>query len=133
MRSSARMSPSISRDRIADLMANEEHRFATAHPKSAELFARAQRSLLGGVPMNWMTKWPGPFPPFVAEASGGHFACVDGHDYVDFCLGDTGAMTGHAPPATVTAMTATPNVDIKRDAGMIPPLPPLPCLLVGGL
>jgi glutamate-1-semialdehyde 2,1-aminomutase len=99
------MSPSISRDRIADLMANEEHRFATAHPKSAELFARAQRSLLGGVPMNWMTKWPGPFPPFVAEASGGHFACVDGHDYVDFCLGDTGAMTGHAPPATVAAMT----------------------------
>jgi glutamate-1-semialdehyde 2,1-aminomutase len=98
------MTASIDRQRIANLMADEEQRFARAHPKSAELFTRAQRSLLGGVPMNWMTKWPGRFPPFVAEASGGHFTCVDGHDYVDFCLGDTGAMTGHAPAATVDAI-----------------------------
>ena len=27
----------------------------------------------GGVPMSWMVKWPGPFPVFVAEASGAHF------------------------------------------------------------
>jgi glutamate-1-semialdehyde 2,1-aminomutase len=91
-------------DHLARLMADEQRRFAAAHPRSAALFARAQRSLLGGVPMNWMTKWPGAFPPFVAEAAGGHFTCVDGHDYVDFCLGDTGAMTGHAPPATVAAI-----------------------------
>ena len=74
------------------------------HPRSAALFERARRSLLGGVPMNWMSKWPGPFPPFVAEASDGHFSCIDGHDYVDLCLGDTGAMTGHAPPATLRAV-----------------------------
>ncbi|MGZ8476127.1 MAG: aspartate aminotransferase family protein [Candidatus Limnocylindria bacterium] len=86
------------------LMAREEERFVTAHPKSAALFARARRSLLGGVPMNWMSKWPGRFPPFVDTASGAHFMCVDGHDYVDLCLGDTGAMTGHAPPETVAAM-----------------------------
>jgi glutamate-1-semialdehyde 2,1-aminomutase len=54
--------------------------------------------------MNWMSKWPGAFPPFVETASGGHFTCVDGHDYVDLCLGDTGAMTGHAPPATLRAI-----------------------------
>ena len=36
---------------------------------------------------------------FVAEASGAHFRDVDGHDYVDLCLGDTGAMTGHSPRA----------------------------------
>ena len=87
-------------------MADEERRFADAHPRSAELFARAKRSLLGGVPMNWMSKWPGGFPPFVDEAAGGHFTCKDGHEYVDFCLGDTGAMTGHAPPATVDAIAA---------------------------
>jgi glutamate-1-semialdehyde 2,1-aminomutase len=86
------------------LMAREEQRFVAAHPRSAALFARARKSLLGGVPMNWMTKWPGPFPPFVESASGAHFSCVDGHDYVDLCLGDTGAMTGHAPPATLRAM-----------------------------
>ena len=90
--------------RIAELMVREEHRFVDAHPRSATLFERARGSLLGGVPMNWMAKWPGAFPPFVETASGGHFTCVDGHDYVDLCLGDTGAMTGHAPPATLRAI-----------------------------
>ena len=85
-------------------MEREEQRFVETHPQSRELFERARHSLLGGVPMNWMSKWPSPFPPFVADAAGGHFGCVDGHDYVDLCLGDTGAMTGHAPPETVQAM-----------------------------
>ena len=88
------------------LVAREEQLFLAGHPRSAALFARARRSLLGGVPMNWMAKWPGAFPPFVDEAAGGRFSCVDGHDYVDLCLGDTGAMTGHAPPATLRAMAA---------------------------
>src|SRR6202035_2836351 len=43
----------------------------------------------------------GFFPPFVREAQGAHFFDVDGHRYTDFCLGDTGAMTGHSPFATV--------------------------------
>jgi glutamate-1-semialdehyde 2,1-aminomutase len=86
------------------LMAREEERFVAAHPISAALFSRARRSLLGGVPMNWMSKWPGRFPPFVDVASGAHFSCVDGHDYVDLCLGDTGAMTGHGPPQTLAAV-----------------------------
>ena len=47
--------------------------------------------------MNWMVKWAGAFPPFVREAQGAHFFDVDGHRYIDFCLGDTGAMTGHSP------------------------------------
>jgi glutamate-1-semialdehyde 2,1-aminomutase len=88
------------------LMDREERRFVEAHPRSGALFERARHSLLGGVPMNWMSKWPSPFPPFVEEAGGAHFQCVDGHDYVDVCLGDTGAMTGHAPPETVEVMTA---------------------------
>ena len=51
-----------------------------------------------------MTRWSSPFPPFVAEAHGARFTCVDGHEYVDFCLGDTGAMTGHSPAAAVEAI-----------------------------
>ena len=51
--------------------------------------------------MNWMVRWAGRFPVFVTEAKGAHFRCVDGHDYIDFCLGDTGAMTGHAPEAAM--------------------------------
>jgi len=46
--------------------------------------------------MNWMAKWAGAFPPFVREAQGAHFVDVDGNRYVDLCLGDTGAMTGHS-------------------------------------
>jgi glutamate-1-semialdehyde 2,1-aminomutase len=91
----------IDRPRLSALMEREGRAFAERHPRSAELFERARKSLLGGVPMNWMSKWPGAFPPFVAEARGGRFTCVDGHEYVDLCLGDTGAMTGHSPAPTV--------------------------------
>jgi glutamate-1-semialdehyde 2,1-aminomutase len=49
-------------------------------------------------------KWAGAFPPVVREAQGAHFYDVDGHRYVDFCLGDTGAMTGHSPFATAKAI-----------------------------
>jgi glutamate-1-semialdehyde 2,1-aminomutase len=96
----------IDRERLTDLLQAERERFVAAHPRSETMSTRAHRSLLGGVPMNWMARWPGPFPLFVAEATAGRFVDIDGHDYVDFCLGDTGAMTGHAPTATVQAIHA---------------------------
>lgn len=92
---------SIDRQRLASLMQREQQRFIHDHPKSKALFDRAGNSLLAGVPMNWMRKWAGAFPPFVREAQGAHFFDVDGNRYIDFCLGDTGAMTGHSPSATV--------------------------------
>src|SRR6266478_2040753 len=95
---------SISRIRLQSLMQREQKRFVDERPKSKALFERARKSLLGGVPMNWMAKWAGAFPPFVREAQGAHFYDVDGHRYVDLCLGDTGAMTGHSPSATVKAV-----------------------------
>ena len=93
----------IDRARLQSLMQREQQKFVDEHPKSKALFERARRSLLAGVPMNWMVKWAGAFPPFVREAQGTHFFDVDGHRYIDFCLGDTGAMTGHSPFATVKA------------------------------
>ena len=87
----------IDRAKLHSLHQREETRFIAEHPRSAELYLRAQSSLLGGVPMNWMNKWAGAFPVFVKSAGGAHFTDVDGHDYVDLCLGDTGAMTGHSP------------------------------------
>jgi glutamate-1-semialdehyde 2,1-aminomutase len=94
----------IERQRLKSLMQREQKRFVDERPKSKALFERAGKSLLGGVPMNWMVKWAGAFPPFVREAQGTHFYDVDGHRYIDFCLGDTGAMTGHSPFATVKAV-----------------------------
>ena len=85
-------------------MAAETARFVAEHPRSHALHERAKASLLDGVPMNWMVKWAGPFPLFVDEAVGARFTCVDGHEYVDFCLGDTGAMAGHGPGPTIAAV-----------------------------
>jgi glutamate-1-semialdehyde 2,1-aminomutase len=95
---------SVSPARLAALMDRERRRFAAERPKSKALFSRAQSSLLEGVPMNWMVKWAGPFPLFVEEAQGAHFVDVDGHRYVDFCLGDTGSMLGHSPGPVADAI-----------------------------
>jgi glutamate-1-semialdehyde 2,1-aminomutase len=94
----------IDRARLLSLMQCEQKKFVEERPKSKALFERARKSLLAGVPMNLMVKWAGAFPPFVREAQGAHFVDVDGHQYIDFCLGDTGAMTGHSPSATVKAV-----------------------------
>ncbi len=94
----------LDRERLASLMQEEQATFAAAHPRSALLHEQASAVLLAGVPMPWMVKWASPFPPYVESASGARFRCVDGHDYIDFCLGDTGAMAGHGPAPTVAAV-----------------------------
>ncbi len=96
----------IDRARLAGQLAAEESKFHQEHPRSFELYQRARRSLHGGVPMLWMIRWAGSFPIFVQEAKGARFSDVDGRSYIDFCLGDTGAMTGHAPEAAVQAIAA---------------------------
>src|SRR3979490_1569849 len=94
----------LTRTRLQSLMQREQKKFVDERPKSKALFERASKSLLAGGRMNWMLKWAGAFPPFVREAQGAHFYDVDGLRYIDFCLGDTGAMTGHSPFATVKAV-----------------------------
>ncbi len=96
----------IDRDRLASLRRDEERRFEELHPDSARLAGEAERSLLAGVPMPWMTRWPGRFPLFVEGATGARLTDVDGNEYVDLCLGDTGAMTGHALPQVTDAIAA---------------------------
>lgn len=98
--------PVIDRARVEAALAAETRRFVADHPRSRALFERAQKSLVAGVPMPWMVRWAGGYPLFVAEGLGPRFTDVDGREYVDLCLGDTGAMTGHAPPAVVEAATA---------------------------
>jgi glutamate-1-semialdehyde 2,1-aminomutase len=94
----------INRARLRAALVQEQNRFVDEHPRSKELFEQAREYLFGGVPMSWMTEWAGAFPVFVQEASGAYFTDVDGHRYLDLCLGDTGAMTGHAPRAAVDAV-----------------------------
>lgn len=95
----------INREKLKVQYQKEMELFERNHKKSGELYKKAQGSLLQGVPMNWMTKWAGSYPVFVAKAKGAHFQDVDGNDYLDFCLGDTGSMIGHAPEPAVKAIS----------------------------
>jgi glutamate-1-semialdehyde 2,1-aminomutase len=86
----------IAESRIAELMKSEVERFIDQHPKSQAIADQSHTSLLAGVPMPWMKRWAGPFPVVADRAEGGSIFDIDGNKYVDFCLGDTGSMTGHA-------------------------------------
>src|SRR6202048_3544066 len=94
----------IDRKKLHNLHQRESARFVADHPQSAALYQRAQSSLLGGVPMNWMKKWAGDFPVFVRSAYGARFTDVDGREYIDLCLVDHGAMTGHSPAFVAEAV-----------------------------
>ena len=94
----------IDRSRIRDLMQRERETFRARHRRSGELADAAKRNLLYGVPMNWMTRWPGDHPVFVDRAEGARFWDVDGNAFVDLCLGDTGGMAGHSPKPAVEAI-----------------------------
>ncbi len=94
----------IDRSRLRSLMERERQLFRERHARSGQLSERAAKSLLFGVPMNWMTRWPGDHPVFVDRAEGARFWDVDGNAFVDFCLGDTGGMAGHAPKIAVDAI-----------------------------
>lgn len=94
----------IDRKHLAALTRIEQERFLDKHPKSGEMFQAAKKVMPGGVPMSWMAKWPGAYPVFVESAQGARFIDVDQNVYIDFCLGDTGSMTGHSPEPTVKAI-----------------------------
>jgi glutamate-1-semialdehyde 2,1-aminomutase len=92
--------------RVTELTDRELDRFADSHARSGRLRDAAEGALLSGVPMNWMTRWPGAWPVVFERAAGASLTDVDGNAYVDFCLGDTGAMAGHSPAPTVAAASA---------------------------
>jgi glutamate-1-semialdehyde 2,1-aminomutase len=88
------------------MIESERIRYIELHPKSIALSHVSHQHFLYGVPMHWMNDWGTPAPLFVVSANGAHFTCADGLDYTDFCLGDTGAMFGHSPPAVAQAIAA---------------------------
>ena len=101
---------SIDRGRLAQLIERERAAYAANFPRSRAAFAAAGGHLLGGVPMTWMRMWPGGFPLYQASASGARVTDIDGHEFTDFCLGDTGAMAGHSPAPVQEALTLRYNV-----------------------
>jgi len=93
----------VDRQQLMSALEHEIGLYRERTPRSKVLFDDAQH-LLGGVPMTWMNKWAGGYPIHFAQAKGNRIIDVDGHEYIDFALGDTGAMAGHSPDATVRAV-----------------------------
>jgi glutamate-1-semialdehyde 2,1-aminomutase len=100
---------------LAELTARERDTFERTHPRSRRLHEEARASLLAGVPMAWMTMWAGGFPLYLERAHGATVVDVDGNEYADFCVGDTGAMAGHSPEPTMGAIR-----DIQGITTMLP-------------
>jgi len=94
----------IDRTRLAALIERERATLAARTPRSRELAERANAHMIGGVPMQWMQIWAGQHALFFERAKGNRITDVDGNELLDFCLGDTGAMAGHSPAATVAAV-----------------------------
>jgi glutamate-1-semialdehyde 2,1-aminomutase len=96
----------ISREAVEHMLESERAAYVARHPRSRALAERGGRHWLAGVPMHWMSDWGTPFPMHIATARGAELEDVDGNRFADFCLGDTGAMFGHSPPALSAALEA---------------------------
>ncbi|HET7203870.1 MAG TPA: aspartate aminotransferase family protein [Steroidobacteraceae bacterium] len=95
--------------RIGEVSDDARRRYVETHPRSLQLTGHGIAGFYGGVPMHWMRDWSMPFPFVVETARGATLRDVDGNEYADFCLGDTGSMFGHSPGPVADA--------IQRQAG----------------
>ncbi|MBK3580598.1 aminotransferase class III-fold pyridoxal phosphate-dependent enzyme [Streptomyces sp. MBT65] len=93
----------MDRTRLQDLLARESAEAERGNPRSKAAYARAEH-LFGRVPMTWMNKTAGAFPRYLDTARGARVTDIDGHEYIDFSLGDTGAMAGHSPAVVAEAV-----------------------------
>ena len=101
----------LDRQHVQKLLDRERVTYRERNPGSIALYESAD-NLFGRVPMTWMNKWSGGFPLYLETAHGNRITDVDGHTYIDFALGDTAAMAGHSPEASVKAI-----VQRMQDAG----------------
>lgn len=94
---------SIDRDTLFSALEQERALHEQRTPASKRAFDAADHCL-GRVPMTWMNKWSGGYPVYLDTARGNRITDLDGNEYVDFALGDTGAMAGHSPEPLVRAV-----------------------------
>ena len=109
----------IDKKRLTDLLSAERQLFADGHRESARAHREGAEHLFGGVPMTWMNKAAGRFPLYLRGARGSRVTDIDGHEYVDLSLGDTGAMAGHSPPEVVAAIRGR----IENEGGITAMMP----------
>ncbi|MFF9623572.1 transaminase [Streptomyces griseosporeus] len=108
----------MDRTRLHRLLTRESAEAERRNPRSRAAYEGAG-NLFGRVPMTWMNKTAGAFPRYLATARGARVTDIDGHEYIDFCLGDTGAMAGHSP-AAVTEAVQRRFADLGGATAMLP-------------
>jgi glutamate-1-semialdehyde 2,1-aminomutase len=108
----------INREKLASLCLQEQQEFARLHPLSKVAYEQADH-LFGKVPMTWMNKKAGGFPIYFDRANGNRIWDIDGNEYIDFALGDTGAMAGHSAPKVTEAIVRR----VKELGGLTTMLP----------
>jgi len=113
------------RDHVERLTRREEDRFREQYPGSRQRSEAARSHMLCGAPLQWMREWQSPFTIYVDHAAGAEIVDVDGNVFADFCLGDTGAMFGHSPPALLEAAAR------EMPRGITQMLPVDDCLWLG--
>jgi glutamate-1-semialdehyde 2,1-aminomutase len=74
-----------------------------SYARSAEIYARAKKSLAGGVSSEFR-KFNAPHPLVIADAKGSRVTDVDGNVYIDFSLSQGPAILGHSHPEVLTAV-----------------------------
>ncbi len=94
----------IDRAKLRRFAQREAKRFAASRPLSLAAMKATAPTWLGGVPLHWMSDWPMPHLPVVADAQGARLTDIDGYGIDDFCLGDTGSMFGHSPSPVARAI-----------------------------
>ena len=93
---------SLDRARIQQLTEREEARLNERTRKSGEMYERARRSMVGGVPSSYQVR--DPWPIYLAEGRGSRVWDVDGNEMIDFHNGFGSMVQGHAHPAIVRAV-----------------------------
>jgi glutamate-1-semialdehyde 2,1-aminomutase len=74
-------------------------------PRSTDLFARAQKSIAGGI-NSGIRKMEVPVPLYFDHGQGSRLWDVDGNEYVDFQTGQGALLYGHAPVGMADAIAA---------------------------
>lgn len=95
---------SIDPQRLARIRGEEEVRFRQSHPAAQRAFHQAEKTMPHGVPLHWMSQWGTPYPIYAQAAHGARLRDIDGHEYIDFCLGDSAALYGHGHPVVMDAI-----------------------------
>jgi glutamate-1-semialdehyde 2,1-aminomutase len=91
------------RERLEQLVTDQERLFVDRQPRSAQLIERARAALAGGATSSWMITRPQAV--WISHGAGSKIYDVDGSEYVDLHGGYGVAAVGHAHPALVEALS----------------------------